>query len=240
MGSWRATGDLQIGGPVFAFALLLSCATGLIFALTPALRGTGNLEATLGESGRSGGLSVAAARRSAALVALQVALCTVLAVGAGLLVKSLWQLSQVDPGFEPNGVVALRVEPPASRYGEDEQRRSYYRQVEAALAALPGVESVGSANLTPLSRGALKLALSPDGDPVPPSQRPMLVSYRLVTSGYVDTLGLGMLAGRSLEGSDRADSQGGGHDQPDPGAKDVAGAERRRVVSWYGMTVRRG
>ena len=201
------TGELEIGPPVFGFALLLSCAAGLVFALAPALRGTGNLEATLGESGRSASLTVAGARRSAALVALQVALCTVLAVGAGLLVKSLWQLSLVDPGFEPEGVVALRLEPPASRYGEEEQRRSYYRQVEAALAALPEVESVGSANLTPLSRGALKLALSPDGDPVPPNQRAMLVSYRLVTAGYVDTLGLGILEGRSLESSDRAESE---------------------------------
>jgi predicted permease len=199
--------DLHIGWPVFVFGFLLSCATGLIFALTPAWRSTAHLDRALSEAGRSAGVSASSSRRSAALVAVQVALCTVLVVGAGLLVKSLWQLSQVDPGFEPQGVLSIHLEPPASTYGEEDQRRAYYREVEASLAALPQVEVVGSVNLLPLSRGVLGLAISPDGDPVPATQRPMFVRYRLVTPGYIETLGLGLLQGRGLLSTDRSGTE---------------------------------
>lgn len=135
----------------------------------------------------------------------QVALSVVLLTGAGLLVRSVLKLTVADVGFDPRGVLVAPVFLDAQGYKTQDQTRAYYRTLFERLAALPNVTSVGGSTTVPTS------PLGPDfarpvwredgsnADQVP-------ASVRIVTSGYVSTMGLRVTAGRPIEDRDRPDS----------------------------------
>src|SRR5207249_8820897 len=94
-------------------------------------------------------------RLRAALVISEIALAVVLVVGAGLLIRSLWRLRAVNPGFDPQGLVTFWISPPPTRAQNPVRLAALYTQVEDAARALPGVTSVALTNFTPLSPGGL-------------------------------------------------------------------------------------
>ncbi len=197
------TDEVSIDAIVLTFALGISLVAGLVFGLVPAFRVTRADRPALRERGRGITAGRSRFRLNNGLVAAEVAISVILVVAAGLLVKSLWMLQQVDPGFNVGGVTTMRIAPPTGAYPKEEQRRLYYRQVEERVAALPGVVSVGLVNVLPLTRGVMGVAISPDGQPVPPGTEPERVSYRAVTPGYVDTFQIPLLEGRDLGPEDR-------------------------------------
>lgn len=230
------TDEVSIDATVLTFALGISLVAGLVFGLVPAFRVTRADRPTLRERGHGITAGRHRFRLNNGLVAAEVAISVILVVAAGLLVKSLWLLQQVDPGFNVGSVTTMHIAPPAGAYPDEEQRRLYYRQVEERVTALPGVVSVGLVNVLPLSQGVMGVAISPDGLPVPSGIEREFISYRAVTPGYVDNVP------DSVAGRQRSRSGGslgrrpGGADQRGAGTPAVAGRKRRRragqLVNW--------
>jgi predicted permease len=194
-------GTIRIDGTVLLFALGISTAAGLLFGLLPALRATSqNLQGVL-RAGSRGSVGNAGQRLRGALVIAEVALAVVLVVGAGLAAKSFARLLDVDPGFQPRNVLAVRLNMPHERYGS-EGIRAYYNALLDRVAAVPGVQAVGAAKDFPL-RGTGELR----GPVVPGSaegtvDRPVRLPVLHVSADYFRAMGIPLRAGRSFTATD--------------------------------------
>lgn len=198
---------VHLGWPVLAFVAALSLATGLAFGLAPALAcRRPNLSGTLKTGGqRSAG---GGARLRGALIAGEVALAVVLAIGAGLLIKSLWLLNGVNPGFQPQRVVVLRVSPNESLCQKREACIALYNELLDRTRQIPGVTGAAASNAVPL--GGEFTALAPvdlEGHPRNPKQNvaPLLWAGA-VTPGYFHALQIPILSGRGFRDSDTGQS----------------------------------
>jgi putative ABC transport system permease protein len=192
---------------LFAFALAVSLATGILFGLAPAMQGarTG-LSVALNEGGRGGSSGRTGRRIRNALVGTQVALAVVVLIGAGLLMRSFIRLRAVDPGFRPAGVLTVRVPLAGGRNAAPDRRIAFFRQVTDRIATLPGVRAVGAVNVLPLTGFGSGSTFVVEGRPVPPAgQRPVALS-RSITPAYFAAMGIPLLAGRALADSDTAQS----------------------------------
>ena len=142
--------QIRLDSPALIFALLASLATSVIFGLLPALQlSEQDLNDALKDGGRQNAAGAARGARELLIVA-EVAVSIVLLVGAGLLIRSLWHLQQVDPGFAADKVLAMEVSLPTARYKEGEQM-PFYQRLEERVRALPGVAAAGAVNILPLS-----------------------------------------------------------------------------------------
>jgi len=184
---------------VLGFAALVTALTGIGFGVLPALRvsGDGNL-AGLREGSRGG---VGGPRRlRSALVLAEVAISVVLLVSSGLLIRALWRVQQVDPGFKAADVLTLRTSLPMNRYGIVATRAQFYDRVLSEIRALPGVKSAAYASFLPLvMRGGIWDVKVP-GHQEDPSENK--VSMRFVTPEYFATLGIPLARGRDFDASD--------------------------------------
>jgi putative ABC transport system permease protein len=177
----------------------VSLLIGLVFGLMPAwqARRTRPIDAM-----GSGSRIVASAwvmRWRNALLVFEVAMSTVLLIGAGLMVRSLVTLSRVDLGFRTDGVIAMAVSLPEQRYPTQDARLEFFRRLEERIARLPGVESVGFANRVPM-RGSWDSGISIDG---PNGPGPNVSSgFQAVSPGFFRTLDLQLKRGRLLLDSD--------------------------------------
>src|SRR5205814_8988166 len=141
--------------------LLMTVAVGVGPAMRPP---AADLSVPLKAGSPGAGASVIWLRLRSALVALEVALALVLLIATGLLVRSLWALSHVNPGFDPQGVVRFTVFPPP-RYDAPERAVALYQRVAGAIAALPGVKEVALSNHLPLSGSSLPRPIEIPGRP---------------------------------------------------------------------------
>ena len=185
---------MAIDGRVLAFAAIVSLASGLVFALLPAVhiaRDTGR--AHLRNLSRHTGAPSAGRIRST-LIAAEVALSVVLLIGAALLVRSFWQLTRVDPGFDSPQVLSFQIAAPGSRYPEGAQVGFYDRLFER-LRRLPGVESIGAVNILPLSGTYSCDGFQIVGRIVSESEEPC-AEARSASPGYFRTLGIPLVRGR--------------------------------------------
>ena len=183
--------DLQ----VVAFVTGISVLTGLIFGLVPAIRTTGvDLAGAMKESSRS----VAGGRTwlGKGLLVVQVALSIVLLIGAGLFLRTLYNLRGVDVGFNANNLMMFRINPQANRY-ESERIPQLYTRTAAALAALPGVQSVGFTRNTLLSGGTSITSIHIQGKSGPNDVHVMSVS-----PDFFKTLEIPVLSGRGFTDHD--------------------------------------
>jgi predicted permease len=184
---------------VMAFVAGVSILTGLMFGVVPAIRATGvDLAGAMKDSSRS----VAGGRTwlSKGLLVLQVAMSLVLLIGAGLFLRTLNNLRGVDIGFNANNLLIFRINPQANRYANDRipQLRT---QAEAALAVLPGVQSVAFTRMTLLSGGE-----SVTGIFVPGQTQPHEIHLMQVSPAFFDTLGIPVLVGRGFTTHDNTNS----------------------------------
>jgi putative ABC transport system permease protein len=181
---------------VLLFGLALSLLTGLIFGLLPALEAARpNLQQSLKEGGRS--YSPARHRLRAVIVIFTVALSLTLLVQAGVLIKSFYTLQHVDPGFDANGVLTLRLPITSSVFKERDQTLRFYDDLLARLGRLPGVQSVGAVHLLPLAGGKSCDDFTIDDHPLPAENRPCAES-RPATPGYFQTMRIPLVQGRRL------------------------------------------
>lgn len=196
---------VSIDGRVLLFTTIIAITTGLLFGIAPALV-VGRTKGSL--FGRAGaGQSAAGTRRlQRTLIAAQLALSTVLLVESVLLGRSLRKLGAVDPGFRPVGLTAFHVSMPWRT--SDERSRAFTAEVMRRLAATPGVEGVtAAASQIPFSGGASSSPVLPEPtDPTNP--RPALhTQQRYVAAGFLETMGLHLVAGRTFNADDRAGAE---------------------------------
>jgi len=200
----RAT-EIRIDGIVLLYALGVSTLAGLIFGLLPAIRATSrNLQSVL-RAGSRGSVGNAGHKLRAALVVAEVALAVVLVVGAGLATKSFSRLLDIDPGFTPNNVLAVRLGIAYERYG-DQRVRGYYQALLDRIAAVPGVEAVGSAKDFPL-RGTGELRpLTVPGSPGGDAEKSVRLAVMHVSADYFRAMGVPLREGRTFTTADREDA----------------------------------
>ena len=194
--------EVRIDLAVLTVSVAVGVLTALLFGLVPALRASrtdvvGALKGAGGaliNQGPTGGW-----RGRRALVVSQVALASVLMVGAGLLVRSFERLSEVDLGFDPRPAVTVGMVLPMDAYPNDEAVHAFFRDVRTRIAALPEVEAVGAVNWIPFGYGGVTLEVGAAGSPDPGT---IPVGTRVVTPGYVESLKIALRRGRPFGDAD--------------------------------------
>jgi predicted permease len=198
--------EVVIDPAALAFTAVLALACGVVFGLVPALQITRLDPArVLNESGRGAapGRMRLAVRR--ALVIVQLAFSVVLVIGAGLLLRSLIELQQIDLGFDDRNVLTAQVQLPPTDYPEGQRIVDFYRQVTERLATLPGVASAGGVRLLPLARSIGDWSITIEGRELAPGDNPN-GDFQFATPGYLRTMGLTLLEGRWFTSADREDA----------------------------------
>jgi predicted permease len=178
---------IAVDGHVLVFAAVVALATGLVFGVAPARGGLrADANDSLREAGTRGatGATLTAGR---ALVVAEIGLAIMLALGAGLMVKSLLRLQAQDGGFRPDGVLTFQLALPAPRYDEDRARQAI-RQMLAAIADVPGVASAGAISYLPLLNFGFNGPFAIPGRAPFPADRAPAVEYRMVTPGYFESM----------------------------------------------------
>jgi putative ABC transport system permease protein len=190
--------------PVVAFTLFATLVTGVAFGVFPALVSTDHAGDAIREGGRHGG-GRRRHRVLGALVVAEVALSLVLLAGAGLLMRSLVKLQNVDLGFRADGVLTANVQLPTPRY-DFVASGNLFRDSMARIAALPGVQSVAGASCMPVPFPCIGTSFWRVDQPRPADGQLPTSQVRPVTPGFFATLSIPQIAGRDFSDSDTADS----------------------------------
>jgi putative ABC transport system permease protein len=199
--------EIGVDGQVLGFTLLVSLVSGLLFGLIPAWQASNpNLNEKLKESGKSASGSARGNRLRSMLVVVQVALAFVLLVGSGLLIKSFSQLQQVNVGFNREHLLTMQISLPPAAYPQGPNILSFYQEALRQFSALPGVISVGAISQVPLAGGGPQFVFSVEGRPLPTPAEAPIASYRTLTPGYFQTMGIPILKGRAITEADEQNS----------------------------------
>jgi putative ABC transport system permease protein len=192
--------EVVIDGGVLLFALATTLLSAVAFGAIAALRATSGIAAdAMRAAGRASTGDRTAVRLRGALVVVQIALAVVLLVGASLLVRTGRELARLDLGFEPAGLVALRVMPP-EQYGDDAARLLLYERLRASLENVPGVTRVALANHIPLTRAAMPTVVRTERVTGPDDN--VLALFRAVSWDYLETIGARPVRGRLFTADD--------------------------------------
>ena len=196
--------EIAIDSRVLSFTLMISLFTGILAGLLPALR---LIKADLNEAlkqglGRTDSDSGGQRARSM-LVVSEVALSLILLIGAGLMIRSLWQLRAVDPGFDPHNVLTMTISVPATKFPVPAQQISFFDQVLQRVRALPGVESASVVDDLPM-RGGSHQPVAIEGRPAVPMSEQPEVDVRLIGTGYLSAMRIPLLHGRDISDADAA------------------------------------
>jgi putative ABC transport system permease protein len=184
---------------VLAWSAAVALACGLLAALLPALQATrtdphDSLKADTRAGGNRGG------RLRQLLVISEIALSVVLLLGAGVLIRSMWNIQRVDPGFQSDGVLTMRLTLPRERYAED-AAGAFFDSLIERLEAVPGVRSASAASQFP-PMAAFDTQFTLEHKVEPGSTLPTALST-VASPGYFATLGVPIQAGRAFNASDR-------------------------------------
>jgi putative ABC transport system permease protein len=199
-------GDIGLNGPVLGFTFALSIATGILSGLLPAwnmTKGDVNdaLKQGLGHTDADTGNS----KTRSALVAVEVALSLVLLIGAGLMLRSLWELQTMDPGFDEHNVLTLAVLVNKQQFTDPRQEAAFFNAVLQRVRSLPGVESAGAIDDLPLLGGSSQ-PVAIEGHPTMALSEQPEVSVRVTTPGYIRAMHIPLLQGREINADDTNDS----------------------------------
>ena len=188
---------------VLGFVLAVVTVSGLLFGIAPALWSAGRQPAeALREGGRGGGQGQRSRRWGNALVVGEVALALLLSVGAGLLVRSFVELRRVNPGFDPNGVVAVSLVLPEARYDTMPKVHAFWDQLVERVGALPGVTDAGVVARLPLGQPSWSSGFAVAGRPVTDASMAVDIVHRDVSPEYFRTLRVPLLRGRPFTRAD--------------------------------------
>lgn len=194
--------DLRVLGFTFGISII----TGLIFGLAPALQiSKPNLVESLKESGRGSGPSSSRNRLRSALVVSEIAMTLVLLICAGLLIRTVTRLRNVDTGFNAQNVLTMTLGLPASKYPKPENYIAFNKQVTERIAALPGVKAAGTTSVMPLSDNFDGRGLVVEDQPKPRGEE-ISVDLYVTTPGYLRAMEIPLLKGRAIGEEDNADA----------------------------------
>lgn len=199
--------EIGLDSRVLAFTLAVTLATSFLFGLTPFVEvGRTQLVTALREATRTAGRGRHRLRKG--LVVVEVALAVVLVAGAGLLLRTMAELADVDPGFAHRNVLAVEVALPTPFITPEwRQNVDFFAELSERLERLPGVTSASAAFQPPYDRGWVT-SFDVEGRPEPEPGKKPFGTYRPVTPGYFRTIGVPLVAGRVLDAADHSDAPG--------------------------------
>ena len=200
--------SVRMDAPVLAFAALAAVGAAVLFGIAPAWQISRlNRYELLKEGGRSNSAGRGRQRMRSSLVVAEVALALVLLVGAGLFLRSLAALEEVNPGFDAAGVITAGVSLPHARYDSDAKQIAFYQAVLDNLSATPGVTAVAAGVPVPFSGNAGSASFQIEGLPVPPGDPGPHGDIGAVSADYFAALKIPVRQGRVFTALDRADTQ---------------------------------
>ncbi len=200
------TTDITVDGWVLAFTLAVSVLTGVVAGLLPAVRASktnlnDSLKLGLGRTDADSGGN----RTRSVLVISEVALSLVLLIGAGLMIRTLSRLRNVDPGLDPHNVLTVLFALSSTKYDKPVQQIAFYDQLLQRVRSLPGVASAGAIDSLPLENGGSTQPIAVDGHPALAMSEQPEVAVRVVEPGFFETMRIPFFEGRALSSADTAD-----------------------------------
>ena len=197
--------DVSVNAPVLLYTLIISIMVGILFGLAPALKDwSGDLQLSLKEGGR--GATVAHRRTQSSFVVVQVALTLVLLVGAGLLLRTILHLWNVNPGFDANNIFTLKVGVSKSLTKTPSSTRVAYEQLIERIRHIPGVEAADFTTVVPLSGNGGYLPFWLDSQKPESLQAAPRMGWFLTGPDYLRTMGMHLLQGRFITERDSSKS----------------------------------
>jgi putative ABC transport system permease protein len=200
--------EVTLDPQVLGFTLLLSIAAGVLAGLVPSLRYSRvDVNEVLKQGTR--GTSDSGGKTRNLLVVCEVALSLVLLIGAGLMMRTLWELRNVRTGFDSSNVLTMNVAVPRDRFPSPSSQVSFFQETLQRVRALPGVEEVGAIDALPLNgQGGSHQPFSIEGRPVLPMADQPEVDVRGITPGYLRAMRVPIIRGRDFAESDAAGRPG--------------------------------
>jgi len=201
--------DIGIDRAAFLFTFLLSLFSGALFGLAPALRVSGlDLNGTLKDASRgSAGTSAVWGHGNnlrRLLVVAELALCVMLLIGAGLLIRSFGRLQNVSPGFNPGNVLTLELTLSGPKYKDPQVVLATYRALWSRLNGLPGVTASGAVTALPLSQMFAWGPITVEGQVPPPGENFINADQRIAGGRYFEAMEIPLLSGRFFNEQDNA------------------------------------
>jgi len=194
--------DVHLDWRVLIFTGALAIFTGLAFGLAPALQSSkAALSEALNSAGRGASVAVSRGVRGS-LATAEVALSVMLVIAAGLLMRSFWALSHVDPGFRADRIVTARIAPNQSFCADVERCVTFYRNVVDQVRSSPGVSAAALVNTLPLGGRVSKRSLDIEGFVGSNDEKSPLFWLDVVTPDYFHLLGIPLLSGRGFSSTD--------------------------------------
>jgi putative ABC transport system permease protein len=211
--SWWNPGNIPrlehaaVDARALLFTLALTLLTTFVFSLAPAVRLLrSDLTDAIKQGSANATVGSARQRFRSALIVAQMALAVMLLVGAGLMIRTLWSLQHIDLGFNPTGVLTMRLSLPRASYATDADVSGFYTRLVEEVKTVPGVSEAGAARVLPLASTIGDFGLRVDGY-VPPPGTNAKGDWQIVTPGYIEAMGEQIARGRTLLASDTATSQ---------------------------------
>jgi predicted permease len=197
---------ITLDATVLGFTFAVSIVTGILFGLAPAFRAARvDLNTSLKAGGRNsqgeGGFGSSRRRLRSLLVVAEVAISLMLLIGAGLLVRSFIRLQQVSPGFEPHGVISLRLGSTARQFPSRDVAIEFYRAASDALNSVPGVTMRGAVSSLPFTSSVGWGGINVEGWTPQPGQE-LQVDQRSATADYFKTMQIPLIQGRVFTDAD--------------------------------------
>ena len=203
-----STTEIAIDAPVLLFTLGISILAGALFGLAPAAQGAGgDIQQTLREGGQASRSDRSGQGLRRGLIVAQFALAVILLAGSGLMIRSISQLSKVDPGLNPDHILAASIRVPDTRYPDRESRVAFFDQLLTELEAVPGIRSASTTSVLPFGGGWGTSVFYVEGY-VPDDNNPApWGDIRIVSPGFVRTLEIPLVTGRFFDMTDGPQSQ---------------------------------
>lgn len=195
--------EIQFNGAILLFTAGVSLLAGLIPAVAPLwLCSRMDLREAVSSGGRGNTAAGSQMRLRHLLVSIQIALALALLVCTGLFLRSFWAADSQRPGLDPAHILTARLTLPAAGYPDRASLIRYYEQVRTRIDSIPGIEHAGTTSLLPLGAGLATAEFNVVGQPVKPGTDRPSANYRLITPGYLDTMGIPLRDGRAFSETD--------------------------------------
>jgi len=197
--------EVSLDGHVFAFAILASLLTGILFGLAPALAAfRARLAETLKEGSMAAGESRARSRFRGALVVIEVAIAMLLTIGATLTMRTFLRLQATNPGFDAEGVLTASITLPTTKYAKSEQRFAFYQRLLDRVKAMPGVQAASMVSLIPLGGSNTGRDFRIEGQPAPRPEDAPIFWRRVIDPDYFRVMKIRLVRGREFTSQDAA------------------------------------